>query len=313
VRRIVTLVILSAVLTGCGGGEQPAATSQINTVPQSTSQPQPTQQTSPETQEAAVQSNPDGVVAEVNGVGIPREAYERELARRQQSGAVADVDALGQTVLDWLIEQQVIEQAAAALGVTVSDAEIDADIQAMSVQAGSPEAWAQWKADNLYTDEEYRDAIRSQLITLRVRDAVVAQGSANPEANTVQQVHARHILVATEVEAQNVLQRLQNGEPFEALAAELSRDVTTRDRGGDLGFFIAENLTTPELAEVAFGLQPGEVAGPISTNLGYHIIQTIEFANLSTSPEDQALQQEAIFNSWLQDALASAQVERFLN
>lgn len=311
-RRIVTLVIFTAVLAGCGGGEQTPAPTQ-STI-QNTSVPQPTQAIeNTVTEEAAAQSNPDGLVAEVNGMGITREAYERELARRQQTGAAADVDALGQTVLDWLIEQQVIEQAAISLGVTVSQAEIDADIQAMSVQAGSPEAWSQWKADNLYTDEEYREAIRSQLITLRVRDTVVLQNSGSGVEATVRQVHARHILVATEAEAQRVLERLQNGEPFEALAAELSRDVTTRDRGGDLGFFIAENLTTPELAEVAFGLQPGEIAGPIATNLGYHIIQTIEFADLSASPEDQALQQEAVFNAWLQDALASADIQRYLN
>jgi parvulin-like peptidyl-prolyl isomerase len=295
------LIFSLMILTACGG----------ETAPPATNPPQPTlppiASESLPTEEAGV-----ALVAAVNGEGITLAEYEREFARSQQLGIAADLNALKQTVLDRLIEQQVIEQAAAQLGVTVTDAEIDADINSMAAQAGSPEAWEQWKRDNLYTDEEYREATRSQLITLRVRDAIVAQRTAEGSAEGVRQVHARHILVATEAEAQAVLQRLQNGENFETLAAELSRDITTKDRGGDLGFFIAENLTTPELAEVAFGLEPGEMAGPIATALGYHIIQTIEFATLSTQPEEQARQQEAIFNTWLEEQLAAAQIERYL-
>lgn len=308
---------LFILLSACSGGESPtpnaapvSATSADTAQNAALPTPLPVEAEGLPTEETGM-----ALVASVNGVGITLEHYERELARSQQLGMAADMNALGQTVLDRLIEQQVIEQAAAGLGINVTDAEVDLDITNMTGQAGSEEAWSQWKEDNLYTDEEYRTATRSQLMTLRVRDAVVAQNTAAAEvgADGVRQVHARHILVATEAEAQEVLRRLENGESFEALAGELSRDVTTRERGGDLGFFIAENLTTPELAEVAFGLQPGETAGPVATALGYHIIETIEFATLSALPEEQARQQEAIFNNWLQQQLDAAQIERFLN
>jgi parvulin-like peptidyl-prolyl isomerase len=306
-------------LSACGGGTpaptQSAAVDTSTSSVTSASQAQTTP-TQPSVAQSDLPLDAAGtpLVARVNGVDITLEVYEREFARSQQLGIAADLEALARTILDRLIEQQVIEQAAATLGIVVTEAEIDADIANMTTQAGSPEAWTQWKRDNLYTDAEYRAATRSQLLTLRVRDAVVAQFSATAVvgADGVPQVRARHILVGTEAEAQQVLTRLQNGETFEALAAELSRDVTTKDRGGDLGFFIAENLTTPELAEVAFSLQPGEIAGPVATALGYHIIQTIEFATLSASPEEQARQQESIFNTWLQAQLASAQVERYL-
>lgn len=255
----------------------------------------------------------NALIARVNGKGITQTVFERALARSQQLGFAADTQALAQTILDTLIEQAVIEQAAADLGIVVTDDEIDADIAGMEVAAGSVDAWTQWKRDNLYTDDEYREATRSQLITLRVRDLVTKPPTPEPGSTSGQSVHARHILVATDAEAQLVLQRLRNGESFEAVAADSSLDMTTRDRGGDLGFFVAEDLTTPELAEAAFKLRPGEITGPVATMLGYHIIQTIEFGTAANSPEEQARQQEAAFNLWLEGQMAAASIERYMN
>lgn len=302
-KRSALLILLLLCLSACGG-DTPAATSEPTAIP------------------AVPTPNPDDlplsaagvpVIARVNGVDILKTDYDRSLVRNQQLSIAADANALARTVLDTLIEQEVIEQAAAELNVVVTDAEIDADINNMVNQAGNQDAWNAWLRDNLYTAEEYREATRSQLITLRVRDAVLAQSVAPVVGdNAVRQVHARHILVSTEAEATELLNRLNAGESFEVLAAQYSRDVTTKDRGGDLGFFIAENLTTPELAEVAFGLQPGEVAGPVATSLGYHIIQTIEFGSVAENPADQALQQEAQFTAWLEGKIAAAQIERFV-
>lgn len=301
-KRSALLICLLLCLSACGGGAP--ADSQPTAIP-AVPTPNP----------ADLPSSAAGVpvVARVNGIDILKTDYDRSLSRNQQLSIAADANALARTVLDTLIEQQVIEQAAAELNVVVTDAEIDADINNMINQAGNQDAWNAWLKDNLYTADEYRAATRSQLITLRVRDAVLAQ-SITPVAgdNAVQQVHARHILVSTEAEATELLNRLNAGESFEVLAAQYSRDVTTKDRGGDLGFFIPENLTTPELAEVAFELQPGEIAGPIATSLGYHIIQTLEFGSVAENPADQALQQEAQFTAWLDGKLASAQIERFV-
>jgi parvulin-like peptidyl-prolyl isomerase len=311
------------VLTACGGGDAPPATTAPATLPAATDSPaasaSPAVDTNPAPAgESALPLDDSGqpLVARVNGQPITATAFERALARGVLSSTVADPDALADSVLDILIEQAIIEQSAAELGVSVSEAEIDADIAEMVSLAGSPDAWASWKTDNLYTDAEYREAARAQLLTLKVRDAVVAAGGQPDAATTtlVRQARARHILVSTEAEAQNVLRRLNAGESFDALAAELSKDVTTKDRGGDLGFFIRENLTTPELADAAFALQPGQLApDPVQTMLGYHVVQTMEFSEAAASPADAALQEEARFSTWLQARRAAASIERFLN
>jgi hypothetical protein len=96
---------------------------------------------------------------------------------------------------------------------------------------------AHWLAENNYTQDEFRASLRAMLVTARVRDAVTKVLPA-----TVRQVHARHILVSTEPEAKKTLERLQAGEDFAALARELSRDVTSAEQGGDLGWFTQDEL-----------------------------------------------------------------------
>ncbi len=323
VGRVLVLLLVTALLSACGGTtETPAAPANTVVSAPTTAASDPVAtaaDTSPDVAQASesdalpVDESGQPLVARVNGIGITQAAFDRALARSQQLGAeVADQSALARTVLDILIEQAVIEQAAAEMNIIVSDQEVEADIQNMVTQAGSPEAWTQWMSDNLYTEEEYRQAARSQILTLRVRDQVIADRAGQEDNETLTQVHARHILVSTEAEAQQIMQRLQNGEAFEDLALQFSRDVTTRERGGDLGFFIRENLTTPELADAAFELQPGELTGPIATALGYHILQTIEFGTTTVADEDAARQQESVFNRWLQAEMDAAGIERFL-
>ncbi|MDX1993980.1 MAG: peptidylprolyl isomerase [bacterium] len=251
--------------------------------------------------------NAQGVplVARVNDVEITWPAFQRALSRRVAGTSAADYDVLAASELETLIEQVIIQQAAAELGISISDDDVTAEIeQQRSLANGQP-----LYDPTLYTEEEYREAQRAALLTGAVILAVTQ--SAEP----VPQVRARHILVNTQDDAQAALDRLQNGEDFAALAAELSNDVTTRDAGGDLGWFIREDLVfTPELANAAFQMQPGQIAGPIPTQLGYHIIQVLEVGQREpgTGTEDPNLS-AARFTAWLQAQFEQAAIERYLN
>lgn len=85
-----------------------------------------------------------------------------------------------------------------------------------------------------------------------------------------QSVHLRHILVKTEDEAKKALGRLKKGEEFDVVAAEVSI-CPTKTRGGDLDWLIEGQLEKP-LEEKAFEMKKGEVAGPVKTRFGYHIL-----------------------------------------
>ncbi|WP_456431066.1 SurA N-terminal domain-containing protein [Thermosulfuriphilus sp.] len=75
--------------------------------------------------------------------------------------------------------------------------------------------------------------------------------------------------------AQEILARVKAGEDFARLAKEYSEDLTTKDEGGDLGFFSRGQLVAP-FEEAVFSMKAGEIKGPVRTPFGYHIIKLEE-------------------------------------
>jgi len=86
-----------------------------------------------------------------------------------------------------------------------------------------------------------------------------------------QEVHARHILVATEGEAKDIEAQLKNGADFGTLAKQKSKDPGAAE-GGDLGYFTKDQMV-PEFAEAAFKLEKGQISDPVKTQFGWHIIK----------------------------------------
>jgi peptidyl-prolyl cis-trans isomerase C len=102
-----------------------------------------------------------------------------------------------------------------------------------------------------------------------------------------EEVHAWHILVATEAQAESIYQQLKNGADFAELAKEKSIDPSAQKNGGDLGFF-GWGKMIPEFQEVAFKLKPGEISRPVKTTYGWHIIKLVERRAAQQPPYDQA-------------------------
>ncbi len=303
--RLSFILIGVALMTACASNAAPPSTA----VPATTA-PDPTANVAQVAQvpnEPPTDENGNLLVARVNGEGITQAEFERAVTRTQQEMQAADPTALGAMVLESLIEQRLIEQSARAQNVIVSDDAIEAEYQFNKQIAANDDAWQGWLLDNQYTEAEFRTTLRSMLIAGAMRDQVLQQLPEN-----VPQVHARHILVETEAAAHEVLTRLGNGEDFAALAASTSQDVTTREQGGDLGWFVEGELLEPVLTQVAFSLNAGEIGGPVATRLGYHIIQTLERANRPVTPEKQALLAQIYFENWLRGLTFDAIIERYL-
>jgi peptidyl-prolyl cis-trans isomerase C len=86
-----------------------------------------------------------------------------------------------------------------------------------------------------------------------------------------EEVHARHILVKTEAEAQSVIDQLNKGADFATLAKKYSTDPGAAS-GGDLGYFGRDDMV-PAFAAAAFALQPGQYTKtPVKTEFGWHVI-----------------------------------------
>ncbi len=122
----------------------------------------------------------------------------------------------------------------------------------------------------------------------------------NPDEFTQdEQVKARHILLQinpertseqAEEQMQAIRQRLDAGEDFAALAAELSDDPGSKTQGGDLGFF-GRGQMIPEFETAAFEAQPGDLVGPVRTSFGYHLIEVQDKRPAGKKPLDEATEE----------------------
>jgi len=122
------------------------------------------------------------------------------------------------------------------------------------------------------------------------------------------QVRARHILVASEAEAQDVLRRLEAGEDFAALAQELSLDPSAQGDQGDLGLVTRSQL--PEaLADAALGAGLNEVFGPVQTEYGYHIAKVTERTVNMLTPDQYDEAKAMHFQNWLRDEVRAVAID----
>ena len=82
---------------------------------------------------------------------------------------------------------------------------------------------------------------------------------------------ARHILVATQEECEDIKKQIENGADFAELARERSQ-CPSRKQGGDLGQF-GPGQMVKEFDQVVFTEEIGKVCGPVQTQFGYHLIE----------------------------------------
>ncbi|MCS6871524.1 MAG: peptidylprolyl isomerase [Anaerolineae bacterium] len=129
------------------------------------------------------------------------------------------------------------------------------------------------------------------------------------------QVKARHILLKTQAEAEEVLRALQNGESFAALAAALSQDPGSASQGGELDW-TGRGVFVPQFEEAVFNAEIGAIIGPIDTssngpNFGFHIIQ-VQGREMRPLTDEQAKQaQERAFSQWLSEQRTARNAQTF--
>lgn len=156
-----------------------------------------------------------------------------------------------------------------------------------------------------YSEAKLRRLVESQLYYQKVMDAITAD--LKPEQ---EQVWARHILVADEATAQEVLSKLNAGESFASLASQYSTDTSNKDQGGDLGWFARGKMVT-EFEDAAFALNVGEISQPVQTSFGYHIIQVLGHENRPLDETAFNDYKTSEFQKWLDSESAKDTVKRY--
>ena len=158
-----------------------------------------------------------------------------------------------------------------------------------------------------FDDEIFRKFFEAQLLETKLREVIAAE-----VASTQTQVWARHILVADEQAAKDIIVRLQAGEDFATLARELSTDTGSGLNGGDLGWF-GTGAMVPEFETAAFALEnPGDITTePVQSDFGYHIIQLIAKQDRPLTADQYETAKQKIFADWLTAAKEEYGVETF--
>ena len=219
----------------------------------------------------------DVVVARVNGVDIKQSDLDfaaSEVGPRLGNYTPADRKRV---LLQYVIENELMAEAGQKDGLD--------------------------KAPTFPAREKYHDrrALRDAFFDVGITNAITEDAAKKIYDEKIatmkpqQEIHARHILVATEDEAKKVAERLKNGEDFATVAKEVSKDAGAE--GGDLGFFTRGQMLKP-FEDAAFALDVGQISAPVQTQFGWHIIKVEEKRDQPLPTFDQV--KEAIIGQLVQ-------------
>jgi hypothetical protein len=139
------------------------------------------------------------------------------------------------------------------------------------------------------------------------RQRVSALVTANI-AHTQEQVWVRQILVTDESTAQVIRTQLAGGADFGKLVSQYSTDTTSKNVGGDLGWF-GRGTKSIEIENTAFALKIGEISQPVQSTDGWHIIQALGHdvvRPLTETEYNNAV--TAAFTQWLTDQRTGAKI-----
>ncbi len=125
-----------------------------------------------------------------------------------------------------------------------------------------------------------------------------------------EQVWARHILVATEDEANQVYAKLIAGEDFGKLAKEISIDTGSGANGGDLGWF-GRGAMVAEFEDAAFSQPIGEIGKPVKSQYGYHIIQVLGHQDRPLTDNQLSQAKQRAITEWLTKTKNEAKITTY--
>jgi parvulin-like peptidyl-prolyl isomerase len=321
---IVGMLLFSFFLTACSDDSPDNNTSTIPISPSSGVTDEPIEAAT-ETLEPSPTIPPPTptpqLAALVNGQPILLETFDKELQRYEKAMAElgltpgADGQDYRLLVLDALIEQELIRQAAEVAGVSITADMVDSKIADLRQAASESGSFENWLAANQWSEDEFRAALTTEMLA----EAMIAKITADVP-DTAEQVRASYIQLDDGTLAESLLAQIQEGADFADLAIRYSRDSVTGPAGGDLGYFARGTLLVPEVEEAAYQLNVDDVSNVITVTDGesgkatYYIIKVTDIDSnrpLNADLHNQLLQER--FNLWLEEQRANATIQYLLD
>jgi hypothetical protein len=225
---------------------------------------------------AACASGPAGPLATVDDVEVPREQLEGWVRVAVQGNPNIDPVGLQTDLLSRVIQQRVIEGVLADLGLTVDPALIAEVRASIEEQVGGPLSLTATLADIGFPEDFFDE------VFVPVEAAIETLVLSLADGRTLETRTARHILVDTAEEADEVFALLQDGADFAELAIERSEDPGSGSRGGDLGPQ-QRGVFVPPFDEAVWSARVGVVLAPVESDFGFHVIEVTAIDRLAAS------------------------------
>ena len=247
-------------------------------------------------------ATPPPSVAVINGEYLTTAEFQVELegyksAQTAQGLSFTDEDA-NKAVLEDLIAQFLLAQAAREANFNLTEADLQLRIDALVTELGSADALSQWQSAHGYDDASFRIALKRSVEAAWMRDKIIAD-----VPTSVEQIHLRQILTYNQGDAQTALEQLNTGADFDELAA--AYDPITL---GELGWVPQGYLLDVAADEAVFALQTGQYSAIIATDAGFHIFKVLERADHPLSPDALLTVQEKALQTWIAEKRASSDI-----
>lgn len=263
-------------------------------------------------------NHPKFVVAEVKKTKITRAQLDEEISRLvKRIGIPADqLKGDQKSSLEWyavndMVDKEIIRGSLSADQSKEVGLQVDQRLEGIRKQFPNKEAYEQALKSEGMTEAEIRADVNQEASMAKLVEASIPGGlKASPEEITefyqknsqlwkVQdQVRARHILIRTEPTAsieqvnaakkaaETALARVTKGEDFGKVAAEVSQDPGSKDRGGELPPF-GKGQMVPAFEQVAFSTAPGKTSKVFKSDFGFHFVQVLEKRPARTVPFEE--------------------------
>ena len=261
-------------------------------------------------------SNQD--VASINGENISEDELNELL-----------VSQYGTNALDTLITKKVIEKEMEKAGIEVTQEEIDEEMANYAEYYGGEETFLTILESSSVDISDFEGDMKIYLATNKLMEDEIEitdeemqiYFEENKDSFSQQeQVEASHILVEDEKTANEVIQKLDEGEDFSELAAEYSTD-STAENGGELGYFGTGEMVA-EFESAAFSQEVGIYSEPVKTEYGYHIIKVTDHIEAKEVSYEDAKEEirdllfgqkmDELYPTWIQEVMTDYEIETYL-
>ncbi|MDO4502891.1 MAG: SurA N-terminal domain-containing protein [Coriobacteriia bacterium] len=193
-------------------------------------------------------------------------------------------DGVRTSVLSFLQDAQILEQGAKEQGVTVTDQQVNEQIQGEKERFASDQEWQEHLKNQGYSEDQYRSAVRQNLLQATVTESISGKDQEASDADTLKYLQQYQEYFGTmkqysqiqfstkdRATAEKVMDQLNAGKVSFADAAKQHSTAESKDQGGAEGWDVLSTTLSEKGAEAVSKLGEGQVSDLVTDDSAIHL------------------------------------------